>query len=777
MAVFNTRFYREENDSLYSDGEIENELMKRVCQKDETLETDSDWTVFYHFSRLRQNILNWYPFPEGCTILEIGGGCGALTGMLCQKASHVTTCELTMRRAKIIYERHKSVNNLELVVGNFLEASFDRKFDYVVINGVLEYAKGIMGGKTHDPYTDFLEQAKNYLKPGGMILLSIENRVGLKYFAGAAEDHVGKFYAGINGYCQGEHVRTFTRSELIELCHNAGLQVYNWFYPYPDYKFPTEIFTDDSVNVIVPTDSDAAYDMARAKLFDKQEVYHALMRDGIAGYFSNSFLLELGATEVEQDRPMPTYVKISNNRKRECSICTLVYGKNGYVEKKALDPQGYAHLRKMEDIGEPMGILHTLRGEFLEGVFTCRIVPKESLHSVLRVLTQSGDRDGFWEKIAVLRGSVYGDVEPGHCKRSAEFENVFGPQSVCKPLHWRSGLNIDLNADNIFFGDTHWTVIDNEWVFPFKIPGEFVIWRMLVQLRAEAPFNSVISEDDVNHFLEIDSDVVRAFHQWELHFAQHYVGIQDLSIHCLPEYPVDLAAEIERQKHSQTLVSHLFLFGKQGEVELLECYGKNKDGYWSVCFESDHISAAEAIRWDPLEGNACHISEVQLEKLTAIPVNADAQEPDYTFATFDPQFSIEGDWSSQSRIEIRFKCELLDWTEGFFRLEADRNREHELHLHEKVMRERLMEDLNGEIQNLKSLLTAEKKKAQQLDKQLIQQRDTSAALTLELQNTQGALEAEHTAMLLWKERYGKLHERLKEHKWEMIWKIMKGVDV
>lgn len=727
MAVFNTGFYREEDDSLYSDGEIENELMRRVCQKDETLETDTDWTVFYHFSRLRQNILNWYPFSEGCSVLEIGGGCGALTGMLCQKAGHVTTCELTMRRAKIIYERHKNANNLEIVVGNFLGVSFDRKFDYVIVNGVLEYARGIMGGKTDDPYTEFLQKAKSYLKPGGIILLAIENRVGLKYFAGAAEDHVGKFYAGINGYCQGEHVRTFTRSELSELCHKAGLCVHNWFYPYPDYKFPTEIFTDDSVNVVVPTDTDFAFDMARAKLFDKQEVYRAFMRDGIAGNFSNSFLLELGKANEERSFTMPTYIKVSNNRKREYSICTLVYGKNGYVEKKALYPQGYAHLRKMEDTGTPMGILHTLQGKVRDGVFTCRIVREESLRSVLETFVHNEDRNGFWKKIAEFRGSVYGDAEPRDYRQLAEFERVFGPKPVCKPLHWRSGLNIDLNADNIFFGNPHWTVIDNEWVFPFEIPGEFVVWRMLTQLQAEAPFRAVISEDDINRFLGIDSDVVQVFHQWELHFALQYVGIQDLSIHYMPEYPVDLAAEIERQKRSQTLVSHLFLFGKQGEVELLECRGQNKDGYWHVCFESDHISSAEAIRWDPLEGSACRISGVRIEKLTAIPVNADAQEPEYTFATFDPQFSLEGDWSNLSRIEICFRCEQLDWTSGFFRLEVERNRENELHLQEKA---RLMT----------------------------------------------SLEEEHNAMLLWKKRYEQLHASLKEHKWEMTWKIISGVD-
>ena len=74
MAVFNTKYYQSQEDALYSDGDIEDEIYTRVCKRDETLGMDPRWAVFYHFSPQRENILNWYPSESKSTILGIGAG-------------------------------------------------------------------------------------------------------------------------------------------------------------------------------------------------------------------------------------------------------------------------------------------------------------------------------------------------------------------------------------------------------------------------------------------------------------------------------------------------------------------------------------------------------------------------------------------------------------------------------------------------------------------------------------------------------------------------------
>ena len=105
--------------------------------------------------------------------------------------------------------------------------AFDAPFDYVLLIGVLEYAGKYTDGE--DPYRTFLENIRRYLKPDGRLLIAIENRLGLKYFSGAPEDHLGRSFAGLKGYDPAAGVKTFSHSELKVLLERSGF-VGNRFY-------------------------------------------------------------------------------------------------------------------------------------------------------------------------------------------------------------------------------------------------------------------------------------------------------------------------------------------------------------------------------------------------------------------------------------------------------------------------------------------------------------------------------------------------------------------
>ena len=221
MAELNLDYYTAKDH--YSDGDIEETLLKMAQEGksfDDLPEEEVSFPMVYHFSGLRENILNWYPLKKADSVLEIGAGCGAITGMLCRKAGHVTSVELSKRRADINYARNRDKENLTIMVGNLNDMTFPEKFDYVVVNGVLEYAMSFTEGKT--PYETFLQRMGAYLKPEGRLLIAIENRLGLKYFAGAPEDHTDLHFFGINGYPGNQSVRTFSKNELGELLENSG---------------------------------------------------------------------------------------------------------------------------------------------------------------------------------------------------------------------------------------------------------------------------------------------------------------------------------------------------------------------------------------------------------------------------------------------------------------------------------------------------------------------------------------------------------------------------
>ena len=91
-------------EDIYNDGDVEEKLLHHYSEKIE-IDKGAD-NYFYLTTHIRENILNWYPFKDSDEVLEIGSGCGTLTGMLCQKCGFVTSIEGSKRRAKITLERN-----------------------------------------------------------------------------------------------------------------------------------------------------------------------------------------------------------------------------------------------------------------------------------------------------------------------------------------------------------------------------------------------------------------------------------------------------------------------------------------------------------------------------------------------------------------------------------------------------------------------------------------------------------------------------------------------
>lgn len=290
-SVLNLKYYKGED--LYSDGDIEDtllEIVKGETPLDEVLKHNNDWAILYHLSTVRHNLLEWYEFKENANLLEIGSGCGAITSILTKKVDRVVCIELSKRRSEINAARNKGADNLEIMVGNFEDIVVEEKFDYVTLIGVLEYAQLYIHGE--QPFEAMLKRAKSMLKPGGKLIIAIENKFGLKYWAGASEDHTGHMFDGLEGYENVDYVKTFSKPELSALLHRGGFEKLEYYYPVPDYKMPTVIYSD----AYLPQAGDLrniaqAYDRPRMKLFNEELVYDALCEDGQFPYFANSFLV------------------------------------------------------------------------------------------------------------------------------------------------------------------------------------------------------------------------------------------------------------------------------------------------------------------------------------------------------------------------------------------------------------------------------------------------------------------------------------------------------
>lgn len=284
---------------LYSDGDVEDELLDIVKNHTEVelntiVAEQRKWPIMYHLSHIRANIIEWLPISKEETVLEIGAGCGAITGTLANKAQKVTCIELSKKRSYINAYRNTDKNNIEILVGNFedIEKDITIKYDYITLIGVFEYAESYIS--TEKPHENFLKIISKHLKENGKIIIAIENKLGLKYWAGCKEDHVGKYFEGIEDYSTTNGIKTFSKTELEKIIITSGFDKYEFYYPYPDYKLPTNIYSDR----YLPKEGELTnnyynFDTERIILFDENKVYDTIIKEGLFPIYSNSFLVVL----------------------------------------------------------------------------------------------------------------------------------------------------------------------------------------------------------------------------------------------------------------------------------------------------------------------------------------------------------------------------------------------------------------------------------------------------------------------------------------------------
>lgn len=284
---------------LYCDGEVEDELLDivKTYKKDDydrIIEERKNWAVMYHLSENRKNIISWYPVEKEMDVLEIGSGCGAVTGALADMAGKVTCVELSKKRSTINALRNSEYDNIEIIVGNFsdIKPNLKAQYDIVTLIGVLEYAESYIG--TDRPYTEFMSSAASLLKKGGRLLIAIENKLGMKYWAGCKEDHLGRYYESIEDYAHTSGVKTFGKRELEEMFKECGFDGVKFYYPYPDYKFPDRIYSDEYLPTVGELVNNMRnFDNNRMITFDEDKAFDSVIKNGLFPQYSNSFFIEL----------------------------------------------------------------------------------------------------------------------------------------------------------------------------------------------------------------------------------------------------------------------------------------------------------------------------------------------------------------------------------------------------------------------------------------------------------------------------------------------------
>lgn len=557
-VTLDLEFYPGED--YYCDGAVEDELLEIVMHHGQEeysriIEEKNTWEVLYHLSSLRANTIDWLPVSSGAKGLEIGSGCGAVTGTLADKCKELTCIDLSKKRSMINAYRNQEKENITIKVGNFkdIEPSLDQDYDYIFLIGVFEYARGYIGGES--PYTEFLNIIRRHLAPDGKIIIAIENKYGLKYFAGCREDHLGKYFAGIEDYPiggdDGGTVRTFGRNGLEKICKECGFNEYSFYYPYPDYKFMTTLYSDRRLPQPGELTTNLRnMDRSRLLLFDEKNAFDGIIREEEFPLFSNSYLLLIGK---EEDI---VYTKFSNDRAKEYAIRTdIVRLPSGQlqVEKHALTKEAEKHLQKIFDAGEKLK--QRFGGSSL-CVCPCELAVDHQGASYLRFSYLSGE---------TLESRL------DDCLERQDMEAFYGLlKKYLELVRYRAEVQVtdyDLIFSNLLIDGERWQLIDYEWTYDQLIPPDQVAYRALLCYCMGSEKRRACSVDGMAARLGLEGIHPDELQEEELRFQMKVTG-ERLSLSQMRDaihhevLPLRDAVEIHQNQKAAGLVQ---IYWDQGE--------------------------------------------------------------------------------------------------------------------------------------------------------------------------------------------------------------------
>ena len=558
---------------------------------------DPQDTTYYLLTPERENLLSWYPFKRG-KILEVGCGCGCLTGILCNAANEVVSIDQSCKRAMITHYRHKDRENLTVYAGNIEEIPFKDQFDYVVVVGVLEYARMFFAQTPADQ--KFLRIIRKCLKKDGILLLAIENRYGLKYFSGANEDHLNRKYVSIEGY-DNEKVQTYGQKELEELLQRTGFPCKTVYYPFPDYKLPTVIFSDDRK----PNEAEAGglkdYLYGQEAVFNLSRAAQGLFFENDAlGLMANSFLIEAG-TEISKFSTI-SYAKFNPKRQKKYKIYTVLDngGISGRSEKQKqryikypCTEEAKSHLKRYYEINKKM---------IRNGMPVLPVYPMADGNAWYSL---RGDAISVPERIRKIwyREGKYG-VEQ-EIKRIIEWLRALSkyerlthpivPELVnCYP----DGTNIicfglmDLNANNMLFDEKiGYFLIDQEWECDKQIPVDYAIMCSLGYLfTGSAVIRNLYNLDELLNSYGVEGEkktilekitteyFQNIIHQYDVESNKFFSQLEKYSIASAPEDAqkqlCEMHEEIARLSKEYNRVLQLFETSNQQVSELSGEYNR-----------------------------------------------------------------------------------------------------------------------------------------------------------------------------------------------------------
>ena len=242
------------------------EILELIKQKGEkaALREDNRQEVLLALSDEKRNLLEWYPFEKGKTILECNPDFGTLTKMFIEKGLYVTAIGRNEAANKVIRLRCPNEKFLQIAVD--LDSCMENeKYDYIIMS------------ELDSQSLSYVHHMWCSLKVGGSLFLAGDNRLGLRRLCSSSK----------------ADIRGITKGELDKLVEKLQARDIMWYYPLPDYKLPKIVYEAAYLEKQKEPDIPVFQYKAYGSVIDEKAAYTRLIEEGQFALMANSYLLIL----------------------------------------------------------------------------------------------------------------------------------------------------------------------------------------------------------------------------------------------------------------------------------------------------------------------------------------------------------------------------------------------------------------------------------------------------------------------------------------------------
>ncbi len=408
-------------------------------------------------------------------------------------------------------------------------------YDIIIAVDVIERARNPEG---------FLSCLHDLLKPMGKLLLSTDNRLGIRYFCGDQDVFSGKVYDSIEDYrhlfpWEREEMegRAYGKAELTKMLERAGFLWHRFFSVFPRIANAQLLLAEDYVpNEALDIRIFPEYNNPDTVFLCEEELYPSLMENGLLHGLANGFLVECPLNS--SNFSSVSQVTLSGERGPENAMATILR-EDGFVEKRALYREGRGKLQKLYDNSLYLNAhgVRMIRAELKGDAFVMPYVDGTPANDYFRGLLKQDKEafirqmDLFWD--IIVHSSEHADTdevdweqfEPGWEKRKADDPDREKWERVARGTpEEREELGVilkrgylDLVSLNCFYLEGGFVFYDQE-LFMENVPAKAILLRTIEfiykfhdQLDGILPRTELFERYGLSVHLELYQKFIRFF--------------------------------------------------------------------------------------------------------------------------------------------------------------------------------------------------------------------------------------------------------------------------